>query len=331
MKFNIYQIYQKFKEVIIGENSNDRSLPYLTAQELLDEIFSIFQERMQEETTSEYLLFPTCFYIYLHQLDYDKRREAFGHTVKGVVNMFNRHIRKKMLTYPDYKPHATYWRLQFLPHREGMFTEDNGKEITAKQKEPFIISTIYSTNFSEGNFGEENFVATKRDLSSLKKEHYNVNRDALLGIDQEGGRFTVKFDSSFANITNEIYSDNNSQSFEKRANAILTILGGTFLGVEEGKNKYFMTSNELHISGKNDDRTNMSILKIDNGRILNSHVQIKYFAVEDIFRLAAFGPVKCYEKTVPLSNGDNILWVNLYNNSNIFINEEISINFKINK
>ena len=330
MKFN-NGFLKKIKKTIIGEDTRESDVLYLTAQELLDDIFAIFQERLHEETTSEYLLFPTCFYVYLHQSDYDKRKEAFGHTVKGVVNMFYRYIRKKMQDYPDYKPHATFWRVQFLPHKEGMFVEDNGNEIMAKQKEPFIISTIYSTNFSEGNFGSENFVATKHDQSSLKREQYNVNRDALLDVEQEGGCYTVKFDASCTNIVHEIYSDDQTQNSEERANATLTIMGGTFFGAREGVTKYFMTSNELHISGKNDERRNMSILKIDSEQVLSSHIQIKYFAQEDIFKLAAFGSVKCNERTVPLSSGDDIFWINLFHNSDIFINNEININFKINK
>lgn len=318
------EFFKKVKKTLIGE-TNDGKSSYLTAGELLDAIFSAFKERLQEETTSEFLLYPTCFYVYLHQSDYDKRKETFGHIVKAVVERFHRYIRKKMLSYPGYKPHATFWRIRFLPYTEGMIMENSGNEIMARQKEPVIISMLYSADLSENNYGAENFVATRRDKSSLKKDRYNINRDALLGIDQEGGCFTVKFDTSFAAITNERHS------LEKKAGAILTITGGTFFGVEEGKNKYYMTSNELHISGKNDDRTNMPIIKIDNDRVLNPHVQIKYFAGEELYKLAAFGPVKCSERTVPLSTGDNVLWVNLYNNSDIFINDEININFKINK
>ena len=324
-------VFQKIKKAIIGEDPEVRNHPYLTAQELLDDIFAIFQERLKEETTSEFLLFPTCFYIYLHQADYDKRKEAFGHTVKGVVNLFHKDIRKKMTTYPDYIPHATHWRIQFLLFREGMIVEDDGNEIKAKQKEPFIISTIYSTNFSEGYFGSENFVMTTRNRASLTKVNYNVNRDALMGIEQEGNCFTVKFDQSFAKITNDIYSDNKSQNSADRAKAVLVITGGKFLGVDDGKDKYFMTSNELHISGKNDNRTSVTILNIDSDRVLNPHVLIKYFTDDDGFKLAAFGPVRCNEIKTPVSAGDRIVWVNLYNNSDIFINDEININFTTNK
>jgi len=336
----IKQISQKIKNAIIGEESSERKLSWITAQELLDDIFSIFQERLQEETTSEFLLFPTCFYIYLHEVDYNKRKEAFGHTVKGIVNMFHKDIRRKMSKYPDYIPHANNWRLQFLLFKEGMFVEDSDSRITVKQKEPFIISTIYSTNFSEGNFGSENIVGTINNRSSLRKVNYNVNRDALLGIDQMGGCFTVDFDKSFAKIENDIQNDDSTVSLEKRAKAILRITGGKFFGVDDEKNKYYMTSNELHISGRNDNRTSVTLLKIDSERVYNSHVRIKFFhetersgnfSSEGGFKLAAFGLVKCNERKVPLSKGDEILWIDLYNNSEIFISDEISINFQIIK
>jgi len=329
-KFYNEVLINKLKKNFFGGKEPEKGdKPYLSAQGLLDYIFSEFKERLEEETTEIYLLFPTCFYIYLHQSDYEERKEGFGHAVSGIVNMFHDYIRKKMMKYPDYIPHATYWRVQFLPIKDSMFTEDkNGKEITVKQKEPFIISTIYSTNISKGNFGSENFTATRRDSDSRKVEKYNVNPRALIDVERVGDCFTVKFDKSFEKIRKEIYSDDRN-NMEQFAIAFLTITIGKFFGVEEEKNKYSMTSNELYISGKNDDRTNLQILKIDNERVLNPHIHIKYNA--GVFKIAAFGDVLCSERPITLSKGSEILWFDLINNTDIFINREININFKINK
>jgi hypothetical protein len=130
------------------------------------------------------MLFPTCFYVYLHQMDYGQREQTFAQTVKETANKFHRHIQSKMVKYTDYIPHATYWRFQFLPFKEGEIIADKGKDkAIINQKEIFVLSSIYSTDFAKGNIGMANIVATKHNKGSNTMDRLNVNRDALRGID----------------------------------------------------------------------------------------------------------------------------------------------------
>jgi hypothetical protein len=61
----------------------------------------------------------------------------------------------------------------------------------------------------------------------------------------------------------------------------------------------------------------------------NGYVQIKKEG--DLFKLAAFGKARKNSTLVPLSVGGNIEWVSLPHNSDIFINDTVSVKFLINK
>ena len=97
-----------------------------------------------------------------------------------------------------------------------------------------------------------------------------------------------------------------------------------------GKHYTFAMQDPLiHISGRNDERTGRSCFRLESDTIKNSHVQIKYMSGENRFKVAAFGYARMNGGEIPLSVGGNIQWMDLANNSTIFINNEIQLRFII--
>jgi hypothetical protein len=327
----------KFKEKLLkifvtGNSGPTTTVPdagTINRQQLLDEICNHFLSRFKEETTSEGMLFPTSFCIYLHEKDYVKHEQTFSFTAKEAVNKFHRHIKTQLANYPNYVPHSTYWLFQFSKFTEGNIV---GSISAIKVGEPITISTIFATDFANNNIGNEiNIRATMHNKRSDRMEELNINRDAFLGMEMDAkDRFRFDFNKNFDKIV-EASKENNSHSSGITLATLKSDIN--FIGTDgkEG-NLFYMTTEFIEISGKNDIRKIPNILRLNSEGIQDSHVQIKYLPVEKRFKLAAFEEwVMLNERKVAKSSGGNISWVDLPNNSSIFLNGRIQINFSINK
>ncbi|OJU40765.1 MAG: hypothetical protein BGN96_02670 [Bacteroidales bacterium 45-6] len=299
----------------------------INRQQLLDQICNHFQTRFKEETTSEGMLFPTSFCIYLHEKDYTKQEQTFSFTAREAVNRFHRHIRAQLTNYPNYVPHSTYWLFQFSKFSEGNIL-DNIPSI--KVGEPITISSIFATDFANNGIGNEmNIRATMHNKRSDRMEELNINRDAFLGMEMDAkDRFRFDFNKHF----DKIMESSKENSSHPSGITLATLKCDTnFIGTDgrEG-NLFHITTEFVEISGKNDLRKMPNILRVNSDELKDSHLQIKYMPAEKRFKLAAFEEwVLLNERNVPKSSGGNILWVDLPNNSSIFLNGRIQINFTI--
>lgn len=310
----------------------DESRGFATREEFLDKIFTYFKNEFKKKTTRRSILYPTSFLIYLHPQDYAGQEQDFMQTVKDAVEDFYNHIHENLKT-PEYTPHAPYWLFQFCSF-SGISVETNDEEITEVPKgEVFIISDTFPVDFSEDNVAEGNVKGTLHTKDSAKD--LAINRNMFLAIMQlEKDKWQVDWNNEdFRNgkIANNPVNFDNKRNFESESYAVL-ICGEKFMSTAGRKGlKYFMVDKLIEISGKNDKRLGTHIAKIDSDKVLDSHVQIKYIPELNIFQLAAFGETKLNERPVIPSSGGNIYWNDLSDNSDIFINKEIGITFKITK
>ena len=300
----------------------------ITRQQLLDEVYNHFLMRFEEETTTEGMLFPTSYCIYLHENDYHRQEQAFNFTAREAVNKISRFLKEKQGSYSDYVPHSTYWLFQFSKFSEGSLLENQSNVINSVDVgEPVIISTIYATDFTNGNvLNDSNIRATiyKKDSNTL--QNLNFNYAAFLGMEMDAkDRIRFDFSKNFGKVTERSIM----------SSGVLAMLkcGVNFIGENgvEG-NVYDMINEFIEISGKNDKRSSRNIARLNDELIHDSHVQVKYLPVDNRFKLAAFyDGVVLNERNIPVSSGGDINWVNLPNNSSIFLDGRVQINFTIKK
>jgi hypothetical protein len=300
-------------------DDTDTTKGLLTRQELLDHIFEHFKYRFKEETTDESMLFPTSFCVNLHPDDYRKRDQGFGSTVKDAANKFHKFLRDRLGEYPDYRPHAQYWSFQFSSCSQ----EATGDVMAGQVKigEPIIATDIFSLDFSNISAGK-NIVATiKPKNSNVVKT--NVTDDFLKGLNPLGKDwFHIDFDKTFKNVTSEPFS--HSEMMEKRKIAELHYT------VNRQPLIFSMVTETVQISGRNDQRKGAQFLRLDDENLKDGHVQIKFFADEKRFRLAAYGKARLNEKLVPVSRNEP-QWVDLPDNATIFIDDSETVKFLIKK
>lgn len=300
----------------------------LTRQELQDRIVSHFESRLAEESTTDDVLFPTNFIVFLSKADYEMRKETFAITVKQLVNKaLKRSIDKALRNDPDYQPHSEFWQFQFMVFPEDGFIENRGeKKYGLEPKEVLIQSTIYppkeSNNYSSFSDSAEHIVTTIHTKDSLTMSNLAINFEALKGVDiLAADKFRVPYGKHLTEVPK---NEGEAASPVNNAKCVLKIIsGGTFLS---GSTTYYMTSDNLYISGPGTDSMSggIPIAHIDDQNVFERHVIIKKEGLR--YQLYARGDVVVEETIV---EPDGVSPIVLENGNQILINGEIAIDFKI--
>jgi hypothetical protein len=316
------------ERILPDRNINGETNSYLTRQELQDKIVSHFEARMAEESTTDDVLFPTNFTIFLSKTDYEKRKETFAITVKQLVNkVLKRSIDKALRNDPDYQPHSEYWQFQFLVFPEDGFIENQGvKKYGLSPKEVLIQSTIFppkeSGRSSIVREEVDHVVTTIHTKDSLTISNLAINLDAIKGVDiLAADKFRVPYGRHLTDVPK---NEDEAASPITNAKCILKIIsGGKF---SSGNSIYYMTTDNLFISGPGTDSMSggIPIAHIDDKNVSERLVTIKKEATQ--YKLYARGDVVVEETIV---KPDGITPVLLESGNQILINGDIAITFNI--
>jgi len=326
-------LFRKFKEILsgeIGETEDESALPKpLTNQDLVNKVFEVYKKRFKEETVEQEMLFPTCFRIYLHSTDFQARKEAFAVVSRAMANKFNAFNRAEMQKYKENTPKSPVWLFQFIEFKDDTIVSDID---SMDPGEVYTLSTLFSRNFSKNNenIGNESGVTMTKvpKNSNDPKEMYNFNTDAFLSMEMfDGNRFMIDISRNYEDVTSVPKSEDRTQVSETDVLAYL-LCDKNFVSGTKAGNKFNITANYTHISGKNDARTGKEYAKV-NYSLPDSVVQIKHN--NGRFVLAAFGKVRLNQMLVPESKGGNIQWVDLSDYSRMLINGEVSVEFRKQK
>lgn len=299
----------------------------LTRQELQDKIVNHFESRLAEESTTDDVLFPTNFMIFLSKKDYEMRRETFAITVKHLVNKtFKRIIDRAIIGVPDFQPHSEYWQFQFLVFPEDGFVENRGeKKYGLEPKDVLIQSTIFPPKDSGKRAADEeaeHVVTTIHTKDSLSISNLAINFDALKGVEVlAADKFRVPYGKHLIEAPK---SEKDASAPVNNAKCTLKIISGS--SFTSGSSTYYMTSDNLIISGPTGDSMigGVPVAHIDDKSVSARQVTIKKEGSQ--YKLYARGDVVVEETIV---EPDGVSPVVLENGNQILINGEIAIDFKI--
>jgi hypothetical protein len=320
------------KGEISDENDSEESEncpKTLTNQELVNKVFEVYKKRFYEETVEQEMLFPTCFRIYLHSVDFKARKEAFAVVSRAMANKFNAFNRAERHKYKENTPKSPIWLFQFIEFKDDTIVNDIN---SVKMGEIYTISTLFSQNFSKNkdNISNESGVTlTKVPKNSTNpKEIYNINKNAFLSMEMlDGNRYAIDISRNYEDTTSVPKSEDRTQISEIDILAYL-LCDKNFVSSTKTGNKYNIMTNYIYISGKNDTRMGKEYAKV-NYPLPDSIVQIKHD--NGNFWLAAFGKVRLNGGLVKESKGGDLYWEKLSDTSRMLINDEVSIEFKRTK
>ncbi|MDE5639689.1 MAG: hypothetical protein K2I47_07905 [Odoribacter sp.] len=229
----------------------------------------------------------------------------------------------KKNNYKYYDNPAEYWFFQFTSCQTGISQSENSLPLIVKRGHITTVASLLTFDLNEvNNLDVEANVRVSIKLNDSYSNDTNLNFGALRHIDIVGeGIYKCPFHSTLNPDMEEL------QNHFKKSSVGIAELSYS----RNGKNFIFsMQDNLVHISGKNELRKGRSFFKIEEeADILDSHVQIRYVPEEKKFQIAAFGPTRLNSGQMNESSGGNILWYDLANNSSIFINDKVSVKFKI--
>lgn len=319
------KLIKKFLDKFKGsQDENELVSDQLTNKRLLEELTSHFKTMLEAESVGRRMLYPMSFNILMDPSDYNDRKQSLPFVLPEVVSAFYGIIDDMRQKYSDYTPPAKYWYFQFSACQLGAVQANGSAPLIVNKGHITTIASLMTFDIKEANNTFENSntrVSIKLQDSNVMND-VNVNWSAIKNLDVlSDGTFTYNFDESLNRDTRSI-SDNSNMA-EINGIAELSYSRG-------GRNYHFiMKDNLIHISGKNDMRKGRSFFILDSPDIKNSHVQIKYLPAEKKFQIAAYGPAKLNQRKLMESSGGDVYWHDLANNSNIFVNDEISVKFEI--
>jgi len=310
-------------------DSNENDIGIIEGNHLLNDMLALFKDSIKRMSIGEKLVYPMSFYIIIHKDDYEEIKQLLPIWTPEIIRNFYEILKQKQEQegYTNCKPISKKWVFRYSPCRitsinitdDDIFTVSKGNIVKTAELYNDVIDRTDDISV------ERNIkVSIKCNNSDIIKTA-NLNLSALDGIEiLEEGFFTYKYDDKYMAKPSDKPTEGPPQEPEiTEDNKPLATIS-----YEDNHHKYTYTMkmSPIYISSIKDTRTTSNILKINNPNLKNGHVQIKY--EQGRFFLCAFGETRLNERPVKLSEPGNIIWVDLYNNSDILMNGDIQVKFK---
>lgn len=298
----------------------------LSNQKLLDDLLILFKDTLEKESVRTTMLFPMYFEILMHPADYKDRKDALAVILPEFISAFKSVIDENKKRFPNVKNVSTKWVFQFSPCRvDGELTLEDGRIIKVERGKLIKSARLFYNEEKGANVQVQSNikVSVKCDNSDVMNIAY-LNFEALKSVDiLEDGLYMYSFDNaSRIDLREEKIKNEATSNVEPIATLTYTYQGQRF--------HYSMKDERISISGRKDKRNARMVFKVENDNLLNDHVQIKYEKNDNEFYICAFGKTILNQRLMNLSEGGDVKWVKLADNSSIFMNDEIKVQFEKN-
>lgn len=309
-----------------AKSDNNENVPQdrLTNEVIFQELVEHFRSTMQEESFSDRMVYPMSFNILIHSNDYPRRKQYLPLIPPVVVNEFHKIIAEEKHKYKNATPIARQWTFQFSSCSQENIGDGEGGTMIVREGHIATVAHLCS-EVATNQIDVNSVVSLKLDRSNVFNGT-NINMEALKNIDIiNEGFYCVNFDQSILGKTPSVAEET---IIQPNADGVLATL--SYSTNAAFTNRYLMKHNLIQISGKNELRQDPSILKLELDNIDNTHVQVRYIPESGKFQISAFARTRLNGKLLEVSDGGQIKWYDLANNSKIFLNDTINIHFQIN-
>lgn len=300
-------------------------------QRILNKLKEHFLIELHNETTTESLLFHTSYTVYIRAEEYERLAPSFAQTVRDAVNVFIKELRKMVARYPNYQNHSKFWEMQLVAIPKD--ADINGLDMSQFDEESIIVkSKLFADNAYDSRMvDDEHYVVTihtKNSSSSMPPTAFNLA--ALKGL-TELAKDKYRIEFSLEDIIQDIPKSEATRfvtSNKLEYYAILHIVDGEFTRYDgTSYHVYKMTSNRLLMSGKHGHQyiQNQEVITINDENLMNPTLEIVRDAKSGQFTITAIGEDIAISGRYIQKN----IATPLYNNSQIMINGDYQIDFKI--
>ncbi len=331
----------KFLKIFAADKSDPESKKSvsrrITNEQLVKILENHFRGGVKQYSVGRRMLYPMKFDVLLHPDDYNSLKDTLQFIISEITFSFYNVIREFNSKYKDYTPVADSWVFRFAPCDIDKYIVE-GESFTIEPGKPVTIGSF----FCEGLNGRSNpSVDTDCNVqlsvccnNSVVMEGKNINPEILRIVDVlSEGFFRQNFDKTLGEEKAE--TECAMSSAEPASQSNRSTDGQKYATLSYTKNgmnyHYNMLDSTVKISGSSETQNRRDIFVIDSPDIQCGHIRIRTTDRGQSFSLAAFGPANLNGRSIPPSDSEEIRWVNLANNSQIFINSSIAVKFSVNK
>jgi hypothetical protein len=291
---------------------DDKKSTQISNDDILGELKLCFTKTIDEQSMKKVqMLYDSDFLILIHPDDYNRREQTLPFVVKNAINTFYEIIANRKPEFGDkpFVPPTDSWYFQFSPTEQFLETKIEKGDLS-------IISTFASARTNAGIKSGGRVTVTMKPKLSIVYESLNISTDALGGIEYVGkGAFSWPFDKNLGEVTELPRADADG----------FAVLEYT---VKQQPLVYQIHDTQIIISKKVlGVSPSVNTLAIESDFLEENHARIKLDQNSKRFYLAAFADAKIDERTVPLSRGEDIHWVELKPKSTLLLGL-FSIKFK---
>lgn len=300
----------------------------VTNKVLYKELVAHFETDMDELSVARRILYPMSFNILLHPDDYARVGASLPFILPEVIAGFYAAIKRKRDSIADSycSPPAKYWFFQIAA--SSIKTQD-GVESFIKQGEIVTVGGLYTFDFKKKRTVVDPNVRLSVKCQNSNINDNNINQDALLNMEiLSDGVYAFNFDRNMSELLGDIESGRRTEGTSTTDDAKATI---SYTNADGNIVHYNMMDNSLIVSGPSDTRDDDNILKTDCKEVATSHIEIRYIKESRRFQLCAFAKTRLNTRVVPLSDKKDVVWMALSMNSEIFLNDTLSLRFKANE
>lgn len=281
----------------------------LTPNQVYKYIIDKFNESIAELSFADRVVFYHEYIISFNPEDYqefmDNKRGIFGLIVQETVKKFYEILTQSRTELRTVEPSSNKWVFRFVSHPD-----------YARGDKGFIGRLLPGSNQKEENL-RVTFIPRQTGLAQT----FDINQDNLKGFTfYSEGYYEVPY-------VNELELDekkvrNTENPTYARFETILP--NKAYAG---HKVEYFMNTEEIIVSGSEENRDDSHVFKIPSEWVNTPHLSIRYNKSDDKFYLTSFGEKTIVnEKEVERSDVNSPVWIELPINSRMIMNGIIGIN-----
>ncbi|MFN2457809.1 MAG: hypothetical protein ABR502_06395 [Chitinophagaceae bacterium] len=284
-------------------------IPSITPNDVYKYILEKFHESIGQLSFADRIVFYHEYIICFNPEDYrdfmDNKKGIFGLIVQETVKNFYDILKGYRAQGKTVEPSSSKWVFRFVSHHD----YDRGDKS--------FIGKLLPGNYPK----EENLRITFIPRQTGIAQTSDISPDILKGFHfYSEGYYEVPYQENLVYDERKISSSTGSAL--ARFEAIVP--GKEFAGK---KIEYFMTDEEIVVTGKDHREDSSKIFRIPSDWINSPHLRIKYNKNDSKLYVASFGEKTLMnEKELSLSDVKNPAWVELPINSKLVLNGIVGIN-----
>lgn len=291
-------------------------------QSIRDEMVSNFRNQLEDNSFDDTVLFPMVCTVILNTKDFHKRREYFYELGANAVNQFYQVIRSAAEGGGKHCKHmATYWTIEFVECLDGESVEYGQDTIKVDAGKTITLFSVFDKlgDIKDGNDAGISYSVKYSGCDDFR--NLNINQEMLANIN-------IISDTRFHYPWSERMATGSTAAKQQSGQKVRKQPLASFTYMEDFESRtYMMYDAQCRISGLDETGREDHICRLATSGVKAGHLNIQYLPYERKFKVMATGETMLNGMPLALSNGTDVVWVDLPDQSEIVLGRSVILKF----